>query len=255
MEEDEAMHEDGVEYSDMSADFQMWDYSPSHRRLLFRSPPVVGREENVDLLFTGVREIYVPTLIHALYIQPLIHSEVIYADEDVRRFLLGESDEGFYVLAEDYRFERNYDDLYEAIPDAEAAFLESRQRYELAVAAALGNSFSVRPTAHPRTGPDFEITDAKGRRLFVEAKRRDVGRGSSAVRQLTMSLVKLNHRVDFGQDSLLVVLGGQPTDVANELTATLRTALGSYRMMVVPWEPGDPASALEAAAAELLHHV
>lgn len=45
----------------ISAGLQLWDYSPSHRRLLFRgSSKADGQSFNVDLTFVGVREIWFP---------------------------------------------------------------------------------------------------------------------------------------------------------------------------------------------------
>jgi hypothetical protein len=67
-----------------------------------------------------------------------------------------------------------------------------------------------------------------------------------------MSLAKTSSLIDFGEAGLLVVLGGQSREVAESVTAALRSALATYRVDVVAWEPGDSASGLTTSARELL---
>lgn len=46
--------------------FQLWSYDSSHGMLLVRSPQTDKEETNVDLVFTGVREIMAPRFIQGV---------------------------------------------------------------------------------------------------------------------------------------------------------------------------------------------
>ena len=53
-------------YSDLQHPYQLWDYTPTHGQLLFRSLAVPERGYNVDLMFKGVTRLFVPDRLEGL---------------------------------------------------------------------------------------------------------------------------------------------------------------------------------------------
>lgn len=53
----------------MNKRFQLWDFSPSLNRLLLRSPRKSEDELNVDIIFHGVKQLNIPTMLENISIQ------------------------------------------------------------------------------------------------------------------------------------------------------------------------------------------
>jgi len=68
--------------------FELWDYSPSHSRLLLRSPrnQTEGTTTNLDVIFRGVDRIDLPTLFHGLTITE--DPEQVHPDREPGQYLV-----------------------------------------------------------------------------------------------------------------------------------------------------------------------
>ena len=59
---------------DAARKFKIWDFSPSHDRLLLRSPKDAAHKSNVDIAFFGVEYLELPTALDGLSIgEPTEH--------------------------------------------------------------------------------------------------------------------------------------------------------------------------------------
>jgi hypothetical protein len=232
--------------------FQLWDYSPSHRTLLYRSPPINDVDPNTDLQFKGVRHIAAPTLIHLIPFRPLPETSLTWEDGDkVKRYNISGSHS---ITAESYSFASNSNDLFE-LPDATARTRWSGHDYELAVVAALSKTLeSVEPVRSADSGVDLELMVGESR-IYVEVKRVDATPPARLVRRVVMQLSAALGGGRLGGDSLLVVLSGASSPIVAELEKHLVTALGTYKVSAVSWEPGDDPEALRAAVDALASRV
>lgn len=89
--------------------FHLWDYSPSHSRLLIRSPMRGNLIDNIDIVFYGV--IYVE-LTHKLGEMSLIYNNI--NDGKYKRFRI-KSENGEYVIdAVSFTFNTNTNDLFDS---------------------------------------------------------------------------------------------------------------------------------------------
>lgn len=228
--------------------FQLWDYSPSHRTLLFRSPAAGTDELNVDVKFTGVQQLSVPT---RMTFDPATLESSPQTGPDGRPvvFFLGES--GAFVLAETCKVESNLKELFDGLKDASAGLRAGDVHLELAVAGALGDLADDWVSAPPPQGIDFAFRRLN-ELILVQAKRAVEGSQDRIVRRLTMQVVDSGIANALEKGKLLYVLGGQSADVAEALAASLRTALGKDDVVVVAWEPGLPVESLVSGVERLL---
>jgi hypothetical protein len=232
--------------------FQMWDYSPSHRVLLLRSPAQSDDDKNIDLVFRGVRDIQLATFVSLMPFTPFEEEAETGPEGDpLTRYEIPSRGHRYSVLAESYNFEENDQDLFETIPDATRSLRVTGRQYELSVVSALSAAlptYQVRPT---ELGVDVELTRGAAR-VLVEIKRTDATPPERLIRRLVTQLVsQLGDVARSTNTGVLVVLGGSSSAVAAELQRHLVTALGSYEVRAVPWDSGDSTVELTAAVQSL----
>lgn len=59
-----------VIYSDLTIEFMLLDYSPSHSQLIIRSKKNKNRDYNIDILFKGVSNLLLPSSMKGIEISP-----------------------------------------------------------------------------------------------------------------------------------------------------------------------------------------
>lgn len=88
--------------------FQLWDYTVSHAQLLLRSPATEAEPFNIDIVFLGVEELDLPTIMRGLTLTGP-HGNPGASDRDVYR--LTSNLREYTVVAAAFRIYKNYLDL------------------------------------------------------------------------------------------------------------------------------------------------
>lgn len=230
--------------------FQLWDYAPTHRTLLYRSPAQDERDANIDLRFVGVRSIAAASSIE------------IPAMQQVRRIPLGaehgveiwkfEMSDTNSVIAEDYYFDQNYKDIFDALPGASSDRAISSDRFEKSAISALRLALPSWTAVEPPSAPaGLDLIMSEGAKvMFVEIRRTEATPPRRAIRQIVMKIASALSRNDLKDARLLVVVGGQSPDFIEELNRHLFSALGSHASSI-DWEPSRTPADLTRAVEKL----
>ena len=213
--------------------FQVWDYSPSHRTLLVRSPGTGDLPENFDLRFTGVSHVDLPTR----FTLTSISSVNLPSKEGLsREFLIIHTSGHGAVRAERLIAEENAKGLFEGLSDASARVQDSSIRFEFDVLAALQSAFpDAQVLLNKSDGPDIEVTKGN-RRALVDAMWTSESSPIRQVRSRVMGRVDRWKQDDLADTPLFVVVGGlRASEVAAALPDHLLTAFGA-RAEAVVWD-------------------
>jgi hypothetical protein len=89
--------------------FQVWDYTVSHKRLLIRSPRNEDFGYNVDIIFEVVKSINIQTSLGEISIE----DDNTY-ESDYKRILIRTEQQTYEIIAYDYRIERSETDIFES---------------------------------------------------------------------------------------------------------------------------------------------
>lgn len=87
-------------YSNLTSEFQILDYSPTHNQMLIRSMKSKNRDYNIDIIIKGVLSILIPSTLKGI--------EISIAEINDRKYLI-----------EDYGFKITIDDRIFSIKDSE----------------------------------------------------------------------------------------------------------------------------------------
>jgi len=244
--------------------FQVWEYLVNHSQLLLRRPGTAELPENVDLIFTGVRFISLPTIIDdpsvregdpedRRNVSELSGTSVL---PDELHIVEGLNGRGF-VVASSARREANVLDLFETSLERWADTRASAERLELEVLFALarfGPTLGPQITSHAgRTSHLDALINADDRSIGIEVKWVSPTAAQTSIRRTVIDSVE---RLDAWADELdgLVVVVGSPDDNSiRELEAYLSTAFGSrMAVTVVGWTQGDGPEKLDRAVSKMI---
>lgn len=216
--------------------FQLWDYSPSHKTLLLRSPHGPKNDGNIDVRFTGVKQVNVESVMTLTNIaaastgltKPKLS---VYSLMDGAR-LCGS------VVAERLDISSNRKSLFDALPDAGARTYEAIAHFEVDVHAALKSAIpaaGVHRFQNPdeRDASDFEIVHA-GSRAMVDLMWTSERPAEDQARDRAEAWA---NGLD-SDTSLLIVVGGlQALEVSAPLERRLRQQMPDAKTEVVVWTP------------------
>lgn len=221
--------------------YQLWDYTPSHRTLLARSPASGPDGDNVDIRFTGVRSIHLAAKFEVARVDRF-DEESIGALKLFKFLIVGPSGHGT-VIAEDLTFDRNSLALFEGLPDAASGTFEDSKTLELTVRSELICRFPEATVSHdPTQGPDFEVSIGD-RRAFVEVIRSNEDPASRQIRRLVMERIPRWNSAEVRNAPLVIVVGGvRPDLLVEELPAHLVTALGQNDVDAIVWDESGPST-------------
>jgi hypothetical protein len=91
--------------------FQLWDYSPSHSRLLIRSPRRNENDYNLDIIFFGVDHMDIDDVLGEISIHT--HSS---SDDIHKRFVLRSSKKDHTIEAVNYKIIETFGDYFDSSP-------------------------------------------------------------------------------------------------------------------------------------------
>lgn len=204
-----------------------------------RSPGAGPEGENIDIRFTGVREVSITTNFKIERVER-IAEPVSGALTLFRISLMGPEGHGS-VVAENVVFELNSRALFDGLPNAGAGTFEDAKRLELAVRSELITHFPEATVKSDRSnGPDFEIVIGD-RRAFVEVIRANEDSVERQLRRLVMERVPRWDLSTVRSAPLVVVLGGlRPEVLATELLKHLSTSLNHSNIEAIVWNDFGP---------------
>jgi len=216
--------------------FQIWDYSPSHRRLLLRSPASGGDDENVDITFSGVRRIDLDT---GFRIDAITSEPAGDGLPGLRQFSLGGQPRGGLVVAEYMRVESNVKSLFEALGGPGAKWFEAEKELELELTHGIKTGLPAATVSRQKdSGSDIVVT-LGNRRVFIELVRSSEASPERQVRRRVMERIERLGPFSTSSDALfLVVEGPRKQEVAELSESHLRTALGTSAVRAMAWEEG-----------------
>ena len=101
--------------------FQIWDYNVSHSQMLVRSPASPGVDDNVDIVFWGVKFVGLPTSLDGVEFSPASPDDRTALERTLGRtcdpatiHVLSSGGHRFLVEAAGYRILRNDLDIFES---------------------------------------------------------------------------------------------------------------------------------------------
>lgn len=242
--------------------FQAWEYAVTHGQLLLRSPSTGNDYYNIDIIFSGVKFLHLPT---ALNLVELVDGESLSDHVSLsllkdwgsrsKVFVLRTDTQHWYVVAKRVQVRRGFDELTETPIGNLYGFRLNQDVYERMFLAEISRSLPQGIEMEPQLRSDlgFDLMlEGYEKSIGVEIKLMQGVKLERFVRNVVVSTVPLLDKWA-SVSGILFIVGSEDSNVIPVLKDHLTTALGQRTGFdAVRWLPGESSEEVVSAVQSLL---